>query len=175
MTVAVLLVVGQALLCGVIGFVTFGGKQEHLSAAPRTADAPVVVDPHPTGRATSAPTSSGTASRHLFRSQRPATARTPVVAPSSPVPSSPPALTPFVTTSSAPTAGTREPTPSATPGDPTPATTPPDLALLPPEKNDAPVVRGICENEGSSGRTKDGQAVRCTRGHDGRLRWRPVR
>ncbi|GAA2508356.1 hypothetical protein Ahu01nite_060360 [Winogradskya humida] len=157
MTVAVMLVVGQALLCGVIGFVTFGGKQEHLSAAPRTADAPVVVDPkpvdpHPSSRATSAPPSSGMASRRLTRSQRPTTPP-PVSTP----PSSPPALTPFVATS------------------PPSTTTPPDLALLPPEKDDAPVVREICEIEGSTGRTKDGQAVRCTRGHDGRLRWRPVR
>ncbi|GAA2545716.1 hypothetical protein GCM10010435_13500 [Winogradskya consettensis] len=161
MTVAVMLVVGQALLCGVIGFVTFGGKQEHLSAAPRTADAPVVVDPHPTGRPASAPPSSGTASRRLSRSRLPP-APPPVVTPTSRPSSSPPALTPFVATSPAPTS------PAAT-------TTPPDLALLPPEKDDAPVVRGICEIEGSTDRTKDGQAVRCTRGHDGRLRWRPVR
>lgn len=169
-TVAVALVVGQALLCGIIGFVTFGGKSEVRPAPravePRLAGPPRVVPPPgvpppssaaPTGKRT--PVRATSTHRSL---PAPPPARTRSRATSKP--SRPPAVTP----------------PSASSAPPAPAISPP-VALLPTspaagddESPDPPVAGQSCDDEDATGKTAEGKSVRCERDRDGDLRWRLV-
>jgi hypothetical protein len=167
--VAVALVTGQALLGGIIGFVTFGGESDTApgtgTAAPQIAGPPIVLPPAslpPSGRS-AAPKKPAT--RKSSATTRPASRR-PTPAPER--------------RSAEPSATTARPaTPSPTPR-PTKTTTPPGLVLLPPlpaddeGSEDPVVVRERCDDEGATGRTSDGKVVRCVRGRDGDLRWQLV-
>jgi hypothetical protein len=170
--VAVALVTGQALLCGIIGFVTFGdngGAAPRVRAAePQLAGPPIVLPPAslpPIDERTERP-----------RSGKPRAARTER-------PTSPP------TSDAARNSVTREITPSRTasspaapaPSPPVPATTPTDRELVPPAippvQEDAPepvVEKEPCDEAGATGTTADGKTVRCERDRDGELRWRLV-
>jgi len=172
--VAVSLVTGQALLGGVIGFVTFD-RDDETTVASRAADpvaAPPAVAPAP-----SVPAPEG--------SSRPPRKR-PAAAVSTTIRRTPP---PAGTQTSEPATGRpRTPAPAESsetsapepvPPAPPPTSSPAPPALMPPEYDlppdeDVPVVGERCEEEGATGRTGDGKAVRCERNRDGDLRWRPV-
>ncbi|MFC3384921.1 hypothetical protein ACFOHP_23705 [Couchioplanes caeruleus subsp. azureus] len=165
--VAVGLVTGQALLCAVIGFVTFDGRGDVPSARSRVAapklDAPIAVPPP----APPAPTGSsrmprGNAGAHLSKSSLPATR------PASPA---------------APPAGSSRPSSAplpASPPEPPPAPPiPPPLPDSPPSeppddrRRTLPVLGDFCADEGATGETGDGRKVRCAWDRHGDLRWRP--
>ena len=168
--VAVALVTGQALLCGVIGFVTFGGRSAEppgaRESAPQLAGPPIVV-PVP-----STPPPSERAERPAFstvprtRTQRPTTPPTSVAVRSSAPRSSGPTRTVSV--------------PPAPPAPPKPAPSSTDRALLPPsspvsgDDEPVPVPDERCDTEDATGRTDRGKAVRCEPDRDGDLRWRLV-
>jgi len=168
--VAMALVTGQALLGGFIGFVTFGGdgvaSPPARAAEPQFAGPPVALPPSdPTAEPAKRPRTAGPTTRTRGPTSPPAPAR-----------------------SSATRAISPSPTPSAAPAPvpppvPSPSTSPTDRSLLPPSPpqpvadptvSPVPVVDERCDDEGATGRTADGQAVRCERGDDGELRWRPV-
>ncbi|MFI7546318.1 hypothetical protein [Actinoplanes sp. NPDC049599] len=169
--VAVALVTGQALLCGIIGFVTFdqgGAAPGGGAAAPQLAGPPVVmpapsVPPVDERDDPPKPGSAGPA-----RTERP---------------TSPPASAAVRNSatraiSPSPTATTPPP---PTPPQPVPATMPSDISLLPPgspaPEEDAPepvVEKDRCDKPGATGTTADGRTVRCERDRNGELRWRLV-
>ena len=164
--VAVALVTGQALLCAVIGFVTFGDHGRPAPAGPRAAEplagppvavpAPVLPEPSATSRA---PRKRGKA--HVSSSARPARPAT-----TSPVPrrsSGAPAPEPAVTSPAATAPAPEPPSPiSLVPAEPVEESDPP------------PVLGEPCDDEGATGRTAEGRAVRCEPGRGGDLRWRAV-
>lgn len=160
--VAVTLVTAQALLGGIIGFVTFGGDRDApapAAAEPQLAGPPVVL---PSSAPTPAARLSIAASRAV-RTERPTS------------PQPPPERTPVTRTSSPAPATSKTPTPL--PPMPTISIPDPDLvAPVPPAVEDppVPVVGESCDVPGAEGRTADDKAVRCLRGRDGRLRWRLV-
>lgn len=172
--VAVSLVTGQALLGAVIGFVTFD-RDDEAPVAPRAADAlaaPPIVVPAPS---IPAPSRSSRAPRKRAAAAEVSTSIRRTLPP--------PAGTTEAETERPRTSATPRPTspapesaPSSSPPPPEPPTPPP--ALLPPEYDapvdDTPVIRERCDEEGATGRTEDGRAVRCERDRDGDLRWRPV-
>jgi hypothetical protein len=157
--VAGALLAGQALLCAVIGVVTFGERGGEPAdvrvAGPRFAPPPV---------APSAPGPSPT--RSAAAKQRGA------VRSSMSRPVSPPAGPPSRSSSPAP----REAGPVAS--QPPAVTTPPEVIGLPPPPSAGapapPVVNEPCDTEGLIGMTVTGQVVRCAHGLGGMLRWRPV-
>jgi hypothetical protein len=167
--VAVALVTGQALLCAIIGFVTFGGTDDAAptagAAGPRLAGPPIVVSP------TGAPSPS----RSAASKRRSSTRSTAEIRPTSPAPTSRPARR-------APTGPAASP--SIVPVVPAPPV--PSVSLLPPidlfprpsaESSDptAPAVANArCDDEGATSETAGGEAVRCVRGRTGELRWRLV-
>lgn len=168
--VAVALVTGQALLCGIIGVVTFGGENTPAPGAPavepQLAGPPVVVPPRSTPPAEPVrhPEPGSTSSGRI---ERP------------PAPPASPAVRSSATRTIVPSRTVSAPPPAA------PVTSPPGLGLLPPSpvpsssapKENAPppvVLWERCDDEGATAETVDGQAVRCTRGRDGDLRWRRV-
>jgi hypothetical protein len=175
--VAVALVTGQALLCGIIGFVTFGdhgGAPPGVRAAePQLAGPPIVLPP------SSAPTTGAPTARPTSGTPRPVRTERPT---------SPPA--PTAARDSAPRKSTRParttsaPTPAAPEPPPVPAVTPTDQTLLPPAfpaspapADDAPepvVEKEPCDEAGATGTTVEGKPVRCERARDGELRWRLV-
>jgi hypothetical protein len=176
--VAAALVAGQALLCGVIGFVTFDDEAETepaARAAPPLAD-PQIGVPRPGGprpAPSSAPgidAPSGSAAAVRRWSREAASRAVPRPAPSAVLPASP-----------APPPGPPA-SPGAVPVPPAPPAqvTSPPAGLLPsaPAAEDdlhAPVEVGErCDEAGALGWTARGRIVRCARGHDGDLRWRPV-
>ena len=163
--IAVALVTGQALLCGVIGIVTFGDKS--TSAPGAQAVEPQLAGPPAAVPSVSAPSAGAPADR-----PEPGTTRSGRIE--------------LPTSSTAPVAvrnsATRTIGPSRTASvPPAPVTSPPDLALVPPshqapeEDEPTPVVeRERCDDKGAIGRTAEGKVVRCERGRDGELRWRLV-
>ncbi|MEU7901829.1 hypothetical protein [Actinoplanes sp. NPDC049118] len=163
--VAVALVTGQALLCGVIGFVTFGDRGDAVTGA-RAAGPQFPVPPAGPPSASNPPSSSAPSARLTTR--RPAGTTRAASRPPSPAGTrTPPAPPP------APPA-----TAAVPPAPPATVTSPPGLAPLPTpsaedDETQGPVrVRDRCDVEGAAGRTADGRAVRCVRGRDGDLRWR---
>ncbi|UQU66120.1 hypothetical protein COUCH_07445 [Couchioplanes caeruleus] len=169
--VAVALVTGQALLGAVIGFMTFDRADEAPAPARAAEPAvapPIVVPPasmpapteasRPPRKRAVADASSGTRGPGRASS---ASARTVTEPPAAPA---------------APQLRTTVPTPPPSSGPPPPAPPAPGLVPSPDvdEPEDPPVVREPCEDEGATGRTDDGKVVRCERGRDGKLRWRPV-
>jgi hypothetical protein len=168
--VAVALVTGQALLCGIIGFVTFdkGGTAPDVRAAePQLAGPPIVLPP------SGAPPPGDRGEPPKAGSTRPARTERPTSPPTSA------AVRNSATRAISPsrTASVR---PSATPSKPAPTTTPTDRSLLPPvappvEDAPVPVVENErCDEPGATGTTAEGRAVRCERDPDGELRWRLV-
>jgi hypothetical protein len=171
--VAVALVAGQAALCAVIGWLTFGPAPapSRPSAAldppapPRLAMPSISIAPPPT----SAPPTSPPPTTRATSSPRAAVAR--FARP--PRPPAPPKQPDREGTSEVP------PLPLDSPISPTPtesASPSPDPNASPlPSSTDVvqhPVVEGgPCEPEGALGRTVDDVALRCLRGEDGRLVW----
>jgi hypothetical protein len=160
--VAVALVTAQALLGGVIGFVTFGGDRNSpappAAAEPRLAGPPVVPPaslPTPAERVSIAASRAVRTERPTSPQPPPATERSPATRTSSPAPAVSKGLPPLP---------------------PMPTISVPDPDLVAPPQDDAPVpVAGeFCDEAGAEGRTADDKAVRCLRGRDGRLRWRLV-
>ncbi|GID94753.1 hypothetical protein ACFQFC_29250 [Amorphoplanes digitatis] len=170
--IAVALVTGQALLCGVIGVVTFGEpgdtKTGARAAGPEFRGPPAVA---PT--ASVPPAVAGPSAKHSTRRPEAAPTRTASRPP-------PPAETP-----GPPARPALPQTAIALPPAP-PDTGTPSSALVPPpapppappadgEETQAPVrVWDRCDEEGAAGLTADGRAVRCLRGRHGDLRWRLV-
>ena len=165
--VAVALVVGQTLLIGLIGWLTFGraigsgGDVDQLAAPPVTPPPTVIgqyVDPPAPPTASAAPP---TTARRATADRRTAPTR----APSPPPEPVPPA----------PTTGAPEPAPSIAV---TTTIVPP--ALVPqvspsPSELPGPVVAGDpCAPEGAYAHTADGVLVRCARTWHHRLRWKIV-
>jgi hypothetical protein len=181
--VAAALVAGQALLCGIIGFVTFDDPvpaQPAARAADPRLDGPPLGGPRldepgaggSPGPRSDVPSSggpSGSAAAHR-RLSREATSR-PVTRTPRPT---------GVRTAPAPPAGVPAP-PGAGPGVPAPPAPPPvtspPAALLPSAGDEVPApveVGERCDEVGATGHTAAGRPVRCVRGHDGDLRWWPV-
>ena len=158
MRVAAALVVGQVLLCAVIGWVTFRSGQtrrpdsvppaDPLAAKPLAIPPPVVVPP-PSPK----PSASSSAARKAALSTEPS-ARA-----SSKPPPSPPAP-----------AEARK-SPATRP----PLAAQPDLVVPTPEPDasvQSPVkVLDPCDPVDATGLTADGVSVRCVEGDDGTLRW----
>ena len=172
--VAVSLVIGQALLGAVIGFVTFDrGDEAPVAARPTDAlAAPPIVVPAP-----SIPVPTG--SQRPPRKRAAAEVSTSIRRTPTPDPAS--TGTTEATTSPRTTAPPRPTTsaPATVPPSSAPPPAPPSFpSLLPPEydapPDDVPVIRERCDEEGATGRTDDGTVVRCERDRDGDLRWRPV-
>ncbi|MET8150747.1 hypothetical protein ACIBSW_02225 [Actinoplanes sp. NPDC049668] len=166
--VAVALVTGQALLCGVIGVVTFGEPGDAKTGA--RAAGPEFRGPPAAAPSASVQTGGpGASVKHSTR--RPAAAPTRTA--SRPAP---PAETPGPP-AAPPTIIALPPAPPATGTAPT-ELVPPPAPPAPPaqgEETEAPVkVWDRCDEEGADGRTADGRAVRCLRGRHGDLRWRLV-
>jgi hypothetical protein len=171
--VAVALVTGQALLCGIIGFVTFGDRggaaPPGRAAEPQLAGPPIVVPP-PSVRPSSGP------------AERPGPRKT--RSPRTERPTSPAGPAAGRNATSRAVSPSRTTTAPVAPPPPAPVTSPTDRALLPPvppaasaPEEDAPVPvveKERCEDEGATGSTAEGGAVRCERARDGELRWRLV-
>jgi hypothetical protein len=167
-TVAVALVTGQALLCGIIGFVTFGGEGAAApgsgATAPQLAGPPVVLPPEGT------PPPSDPAERPTSGTAKPTRTERPTSPPTTP------AVRNSATRAVTPSRKTSVP---AVPK-PAPSESSPDRALLPPPSpiaNDGsptPVAGERCDDEGAAGRTADDEVVKCERNRDGDLRWRLV-
>jgi hypothetical protein len=163
--VAVALVTGQALLCGIIGIVTFTDRG--TSAPGAQAPAPQLAGPPPVVPSAGPPPADAPVDH-----PEPGTTRHGRIE----LPTSPAA--PVAVRNSA----TRTIGPSRTASvSPAPTTSPPDVALIPPSPaapdGDAPVpaVEGErCDDEGALGETAAGKAVRCERDRRGDLRWRVV-
>lgn len=173
--VATALVAGQALLCGVIGWVTFGRSDAGPQAAPVAVEpaaplpaAPSVFVPAPLPpEAPSSPspppaTRSARAKTSVSRSPA-APLRTRTTTPTRPAP---PADEPPPTLVIAP--------PEPTRGTPNPGL----IGTVPPAPSD-PVQRPVtvgdeCAPEGALGVTADDRWVRCVRDDDGDLRWRII-
>ena len=171
--VAVALVTGQALLGGIIGFVTFGGDGAASPAAP-AAEAqfagPPVAGP-PNGSATGEPAKRPRTAGPTTRTRGPDPPRRSALVRNS------------ATRAIIPSRSTSVPPEPPAPA-PAPSTSPTDRSLLPPSPPapvadptlpaPVPVIDERCDEEGATGRTPDDEAVRCERGSDGELRWRPV-
>jgi hypothetical protein len=172
--VAVGLLTGQALLCGVIGFVTFGDRS---GAAPRgRAAEPQLAGPPIVASSPGVQPSSG-------GPVEPAGPRTPRATRTG-LPVTPPAPAAVRQRTTRPAGPTRSSSAPVLPAPPAPAPSPTDRALLPPSppassapQEDAPlpvVEKERCADEGATGSTAEGKAVRCERARDGELRWRLV-
>lgn len=191
MRVAVALVAGQATLCAVIGWVTFGpgpattaaGGAAAQQAAPAVLPAasafqPAAPLPPPPRRSTPARDDT---KRPDARDQRPAepdpkpaAATTPARTTAAPRPE------PTTAPAQRPTLVVEQPQddPPAPPAPPQPPPTEgTGLQPGPTATMDLPVtveVGAECPKEGDRGRTPDGRTVRCTEGDDGELRWQIV-
>jgi hypothetical protein len=176
--VATALLVGQALLCALIGWLTFGATRDSAGRAPAPVDplagAPVVIprpnvpppEPPPVPPPTSAPATAKATATSIepskSSSSRPAPSRsTPPPRPPGAALLVPPRL-----------ASTR----AATPTPPTDPGKTIDPRVAPPTPAPAvqePVVAGEpCDPAGALGRTADGVLLVCFRDSDGTLRWR---
>ena len=171
--VAIALATGQAALCGVIGFVTFGPPADHPAGKPLDpVAAPPPVLPAP---------SVGTLPAPL------------------PIPPSSPAEKPPRAGRAAPAEGSRAKRRTRTPVTTAPRTTSPATTEPAPVTSDLPVtdkpkagipnvpglpelvppsdpveVDGECPEEDARDHTGDGLAVVCRLADDGTLRWRPA-
>jgi hypothetical protein len=160
--VAVALVTGQALLCGIIGFVTFGGQGGPApgagAAEPQLAGPPIVLPTASTSRP----------GERVKRAEPGAVRSTRVERPTSPR-----------TSAAVRGSATREISPSRTVAPSPPpvlSPSPTSRALLPPSPapepdTPIPVVQEPCDDEGATGRTADDEAVLCLRDRAGDLRW----
>lgn len=175
MRVAVALVAGQAALCAVIGFVTFGpgsagGSADRASEARApavmptasiglpAAPMPMVPKPSATSRTAPNPKSHGRAADEA--DAEPRTERSTRHADDRPE------------TISAPDAGD---TPAPSPTEPPPSEDAGEPPAGPGSGLSGPVKAGDeCDTEGDRGRTAAGETVRCTRTDDDELRWRIV-
>jgi hypothetical protein len=181
--VAVALVTGQALLCGIIGFVTFGDRGGAPpgggAAEPQIAGPPVVLPP------SSEPPADEPAERPEPGSSKPVRTERPT---------SPPGTAAgrgSATRAAGPSRTTPAPVAPEPPPVPVPSTSPTDRELLPPATpapgddapgNDAPgddvpepvVEKEPCDEAGATGATPEGKIVRCERDRNGELRWRLV-
>lgn len=175
--VAVALVVGQALLCAVIGWVTFSYSRERAHRDPAAVDqlaappATIAVSPSvPTTGRTPGPT--------------PGSSRARSTPPAAPVPPGPPRPATGVTTSTGPAASVAPTTTSKSPylvvipppaaprasASPSPAASATPTAVV-----EEPVVAGArCDRRGALGRTADGVDVLCLPDRQGRLHWKIV-
>jgi hypothetical protein len=180
--VAVALVVGQALLCALIGYLTLGHARGS-GHDDQVADPPLVSPPAATSGSASpsasATTLTGT-SRATRKARDLATARTSTAPPPAPPAPAPPAAAPPVTAEPPPDTliATTPPTPSPVA---TTTSSPPLEGLIPPRPTTGtpstdvqqPVTIGDrCAPEGASGKTAEGTAVRCLRTAHYRPRWK---
>lgn len=162
--VAVALVTAQALLCGVIGFVTFDDRGDATAGA-RAAGPQIFMPPTAAPSVSTAPpAASALSGRRAIRppaaTSNPAS-RPPSSAVSGPPPPAPPASPPAPSTIAIP--------PAPPPEGLAPSSAPPPED----EEIEAPVRLGSrCDKEGAFGRTAEGEIVRCLRGRHGDLRWR---
>jgi hypothetical protein len=169
--VAVALIVGQALLVALIGWLTFGQAGGPRPAVDQVAAPPQVPPPTATSRYAS-PSRSATTSLHPPRVGVPATTdrkaaprRTPPATADPPDPAPPSTLV-----------ETPSPAATVTPVPSNSALVPP----APPAASDVPVVQtpvtvgDRCWPEGAYGRTADGTLVRCLRTTHHRRRWKIV-
>jgi hypothetical protein len=175
--VAIALAAGQAALCAVIGWVTFGpgldgsvaGKPlDSVAGAPAVIPAPSVgVPPAPLPVPSSPKPAARTTSRTHERpaAEKPRTTRAAVAETrQSPAPAPAPTSTPSAagTTSAA----LLPPSPPRQPDDMTGSASPDPTAAA------AEVEVGVeCDDEGAPAVTIDDHAVQCVRGDDGVLRW----
>ncbi|MFI5490921.1 hypothetical protein [Actinoplanes sp. NPDC051859] len=170
-TVAVGLLTGQALLCAVLGFLTY---EEDAPRTQQRAAGPLVDAPIPAPKVTqpapgeSARSAHGRAGTQLSRNGLPA----PPAPSTSSAPSGPVRIVPSPKWTALPTT-----TPAADPSTEPPAPPmPPPLPSRPPEDGRRPTPRigQPCEEEDATGRTRGGRAVRCLRERGGELRWQPI-
>lgn len=164
--VATALVTGQALLCAVIGWVTFGPSEQ-----PPRASAPVgsLAGPQPSlelpglpPAALPAPTvKSPVPSRSARRTEPPST-----LSGTRPSPSRKPS------TPARPARTSDQPLLDPAPGDSPVLTVPAPNPMLTPAPTESPVVvEGACEPEGARGETAAGVELSCARRQDGSLVW----
>jgi hypothetical protein len=171
--VAVALIVGQALLVALIGWLTFGRAGDSDSAVDQLAAPPQAPPPTATSRYAT-PSRSATTSPEPPRTSVPATTERRAV------PTRTPPATTLATSDPAPPSPLVEtPSPSAT----VTSSAPPDLSLIPPAPpaaSDVPVVQAPvtvgahCWPEGAYGWTAGGTLVRCVRTPHHRPRWKIV-
>jgi len=185
--VAVALVTGQALLCGIIGFVTFGDRGGAPpgggAAEPQVAGPPIVLPP------SSGPPADEPAGRPEPGSPKPVRTERPTSPPG------PAAARGSATRAAGPSRTTSAPVAPEPPPVPVPSTSP-DRELLPPAApgpgdgapgdggpggdgpgDDVPepvVEKEPCDEAGATGATAEGKVVRCERDRNGELRWRLV-
>jgi hypothetical protein len=155
--VAVALVAGQALLCAVIGWVTFGASHAHRPGAPVStveplAGKPLVMPPAVSVPPPRAPSASVTPS---------AKEKVKTSAPASPRQS--PSRRPPAEDSTSPPVMLASPPPR--PADVAPSPTPADQVQSPVKLLD------VCEPLDAKGLTADGVPVRCVKSADGTLHW----
>ena len=168
--IALALVTGQALLCAVIGWVTFGTPDDRRSGprGPITTltDPPFALPQLPAAAPSGSPStarprrSAGSVDRSPVRSTARATrsARPPASVRARPRPVTPSAATPSTARP------TKSSLPAAPPADPEPSGGGVGF--------EAPVVVGQrCDRRGELELTEDGVEVRCTRDRAGVLRW----
>jgi hypothetical protein len=160
--VAVALVAGQAVLCAVIGWVTFGSGHAHrpgpvrtvepLAAKPLVIPPPVVTPPPRPPRSSAAPSAA----------KKDTTSASPSARPSSRQPRSAPA-------------SVAEPARSPRPDSPPLPPAGPALSVPSPSSDDevqSPVkLLDPCDPVDAPGLTVAGLSLRCVKGDDGRLHW----
>ncbi|MBM2617458.1 hypothetical protein JIG36_18030 [Actinoplanes sp. LDG1-06] len=181
---AVALVVGQAMLCALIGWLTLGRHRSEPSRPPGSAVVDQLAAPPLTGPV---PAASRSAISSTAQTRKPAPARPsprrstadavprPVVPePDRPEPiSAPPEDPPVVPT---------PPTPPTPPAPSPPRTSPPDQLTPSPQTTPSPSgavqepvrVGDECDPVGSFGRTAEGELVRCVRDWRHGPRWKIV-
>jgi hypothetical protein len=178
--VATALVAGQAALCAVIGWITFGATHgpartasapvDPLAGAPLVIPPPSVVPPvlPKTGPAVTAKATATSIDRTTApRSRRTARHSSPPP-PAAPPPVAPPPVAPLPAPT-APTTTSTDPPPSPPASD--------DSQLIVPTPTPTPqiqqpvVVREPCDPENALGKTAAGVALVCVHAADGTLRW----
>jgi hypothetical protein len=189
--VAVALIVGQALLCMLIGWLTFGHPRSTGSTVDEMAAPPLSPPPAVTGdyAPTAGSVPAATPARVTTSGRKTAWTR----AATDPPTFGPPTIDPatIVPALKSPPAVPLPPPPTPTVADPTPGsaatTSPPVVGLQPPQPVDSPspvvaspevqspvVVGELCRPELAYGRTAGGTVVRCLRTWHHRPRWKIV-
>jgi hypothetical protein len=177
--VAVALLLGQALLCAVIGWLTYRYSPAHRQRGPAVVDqmagAPRVLPKSP-----APPTPVVRPAETSARGGSPPPTRPPPTHAPAPRSTAPPSFSvpPFsagpVTSSAPPPAAPAPPAPSTSPAEPSNSPVP-TVDLLPPLPVQHPVTVGeLCRPLGAIGRTEDGTEVRCLRSRNHRPRWKIV-
>jgi hypothetical protein len=180
--VATALVAGQAALCAVIGWITFGATHGPARTASAPVDplagAPLVIPPPSmlppvlpkTGPRTSPAVTAEATATSIDRTTAPRSRRTARHSspppPAAPRPPAPPPVAPLPAPT-APTTTSTDPPPSP------PASDDPQL-IVPtptPEIQQPVVAREPCDPENALGETAAGVALVCVHGADGTLRW----